>query len=151
VGLTPLVRRYTREGWPFRLSISLTSAIPDKRAALMPVERAFPLAELALAALEHARHRGERVNIAYVCMGGVNVGEQDARALGALFARQPVRLDLIDVADRAGRFRPPTRAELGAFRDALAEHMPGVPVARRYSGGSEVDAGCGMLAATPVA
>jgi 23S rRNA (adenine2503-C2)-methyltransferase len=89
------------------------------------------------------------VNIAYVCMGGVNVGEEDARALGALLAGEPVRLDLIEVADRSGRFRPPAAAELAAFRDALAAHLPGTPIVRRYSGGAEVDAGCGMLAATP--
>jgi 23S rRNA (adenine2503-C2)-methyltransferase len=150
VGLTPVVRRYTREGWPFRLSISLTSAIPEKRAALMPIERAYPLRDLVAAALDHARTRGERVNIAYVCLAGVNMGEEDARALGALLGGQPVRLDLIEVADRSGRFQAPSRAELSAFRDALFERLPGVPVARRYSGGSEVDAGCGMLAAAPI-
>jgi 23S rRNA (adenine2503-C2)-methyltransferase len=54
-------------------------------------------------------------------------------------------VDLIDVNDPSGRFRPPDVAELNAFRDALTEEL-GAPVVRRYSGGQDVNAGCGMLA-----
>ncbi len=46
----------------------------------------------------------------------------------------PVRLDLIDVTDATGRFRPPSAAEMASFRDALTRHV-GQPVVRRYSGG----------------
>ena len=45
--------------------------------------------------------------LAYVCISGVNVGEEDARALGELIGDTPVRLDLIDVTDATGRFHPP--------------------------------------------
>ena len=47
--------------------------------------------------------------------------------------------------DPTGRFRPPSPDELSAFRDALSQHL-GVPVARRYSGGRDIHAACGMLA-----
>ena len=72
--------------------------------------------------------------LAYVCISGVNVGEDDARALGELIGDTPVRLDLIDVTDPTGRFHPPGDEELSAFRDALTRHV-GQPVVRRYSGG----------------
>ena len=51
--------------------------------------------------------RRERVMLAYVCISGVNVSEDDARALGDLIGDTPVRLDLIDVTDPTGRFHPP--------------------------------------------
>ena len=57
----------------------------------------------------------------------------------------PVRLDLIDVTDPTGRFHPPSRDELRAFRDALIRHL-GQPVVRRYSGGADIQAACGTLA-----
>jgi len=145
-GVVPMIRRYTAEGHKFRLCVSLNAAIPEKRARLMPIERGHPLGELVEAVREHAAARG-RVTIEYVMMSGVNVGEEDAAALGRLLAGIPVRLNPIDVNDAGGRFGPPTHVEWTAFRDALARELPGQPVVRRYSGGKDQHAACGMLAA----
>jgi 23S rRNA (adenine2503-C2)-methyltransferase len=79
-------------------------------------------------------------------ISGVNVGEEDAAALGRLLRGIPVRLNPIAVNDATGRFRPPSEAEWTAFRDALSRELPGQPVVRRYSGGADEDAACGMLA-----
>jgi 23S rRNA (adenine2503-C2)-methyltransferase len=144
-GVVPMIRRYTAEGHKFRLCVSLNAAIPEKRAALMPIERGHPLDELVDAVREHAARRG-RVTLEYVMMGGVNTGEEDAAALGALLAGIPVRLNPIDVNDATGRFRPPTAEEWTRFRDALSRALPGQPVVRRYSGGKDEHAACGMLA-----
>jgi 23S rRNA (adenine2503-C2)-methyltransferase len=146
-GVVPMIRRYTAEGHRFRLCVSLNSAIPEKRASLMPVERGHPLDELVDAVREHAAARG-RVTLEYVMMAGVNVGEEDAVALGRLLSGIPVRLNPIAVNDDTGRYRPPTEAEWNAFRDALARHLPGQPIVRRYSGGQDRNAACGMLAGT---
>jgi 23S rRNA (adenine2503-C2)-methyltransferase len=144
-GVVPMIRRYTAEGHKFRLCVSLNAAIPEKRRALMPVERGFPLSELADAIREHAARRG-RVTIEYVMIAGVNVGDEDAAALGALLRGVPIRLNPIAVNDAGGRFRPPAEAEWNRFRDALARELPGQPVVRRYSGGQDEHAACGMLA-----
>jgi len=145
VGLVPQIRRYTAEGHKFRLCVSLNSAIPEKRRALMPVERAWPLEELVDAVREHASVRG-RVTLEYVMMAGVNTGEEDAAALGRLLSGVPIRLNPIAVNDATGRFRPPSEAEWNEFRDRLARHLPGQPIVRRYSGGQDQHAACGMLA-----
>lgn len=147
-GVVPMIRRYTAEGHKFRLCVSLNAAIPWKRRALMPVEQGFPLDELVDAVREHAARRG-RVTLEYVMISGVNVGEEDARALGQLLAGIPVRLNPIAVNDASGRYRPPDEAEWNAFRDALARELPGQPVVRRYSGGQDEHAACGMLASRP--
>ncbi len=144
-GVVPMIRRYTAEGHKFRLCVSLNAAIPWKRRALMPVEQGFPLDELVEAIREHAARRG-RITLEYVMISGVNVGEEDARALGRLLAGIPVRLNPIAVNDASGRYRPPDEAEWNAFRDALARELPGQPVVRRYSGGQDQHAACGMLA-----
>jgi len=144
VGLVQEIDRFTDEDRPFRLSISLTAATDEKRAQLLPVASRTPLKRLAQSIRRYAEKRGTRVNIAYVCIGGVNVGQNDAVALGELLADIPVRLDLIDVNDETGRYRPPTSLELDQFRNALNQTLR-QPVARRYSGGADIYAACGTL------
>jgi 23S rRNA (adenine2503-C2)-methyltransferase len=144
-GVVPAIRRYTAEGHHFRLAISLTSAIEEKRRWLMPIEKKYPLAELLDAARAHAEAARTRIMLEYVTMSGVNVGEEDARALIDRLAGIPVRLNLIDVNDATGRFAPPTPEELSRFRDLLAPLRQ--PIVRRYSGGKDVAGACGMLAA----
>jgi 23S rRNA (adenine2503-C2)-methyltransferase len=144
-GVIPAIRRFTAEGHKFRLAVSLNAALPEKRAALMPVEKGQPLDELVDAIREHGAKRG-RVNVAYVMISGVNVGDEDATALGRLFRDVPIRLNPIEVNDATGRFRPPGAEEWRAFRDALARELPNQPIVRRYSGGQDQHAACGMLA-----
>ena len=145
-GIAPAIERFTREGHPFRLTFSLTSAIPEKRLELMPVERAYPLPVLVEAIRAFTRARGERAVIAYVVIRGVNTGPEDVEALRQLFEGIPIKLDLIDVCDASGRFQPPDAEELRRFRDLL--QVLKVPIGRRYSGGAEIGASCGNLAAT---
>jgi 23S rRNA (adenine2503-C2)-methyltransferase len=145
VGMVPQIDEYTAEGHKYRLSISLGAATDEKRARLVPVASRWPVLEVMAAARRYAIARRDRVMLAYVCISCENVGEEDARALGEIIGDTPVRLDLIDVTDATGRFRPPTPAELHVFRDALSRYI-GQPVVRRYSGGADIQAACGTLA-----
>ena len=143
-GIVPAIRRYTAEGWPFRLAVSVTAATSELRRTLMPVERTYPLPDLVDALRAHALDRRERVTVEYVAISGVNCAPADAEALGRLFAGIPLRLNLIEVNDASGRFLPPSAEEWRVFRDALGKI--GASIVRRYSGGKDVDAACGMLA-----
>lgn len=145
VGLVPQIDRFTGEGRKFRLSISLGAATDEKRRRLVPVAARTPVAEVVEAARRHQAVRGKRINLAYVCIPGENMDEDDARELARLIGDLPVRFDLIEVNDPSGRFRSPTPAEFDAFRDALDRHLR-QPIVRRYSGGSEIRAACGTLA-----
>jgi 23S rRNA (adenine2503-C2)-methyltransferase len=144
-GVVPAIRRFTRERLPFRLAISLHAGSAEKRRALMPAERTWPLDELMAAVREHAAATRDRVMLEYVAIRGVNCGADDAAELVRLLAGIPVRFNLIEVNDASGEFLPPDADELKAFRDAL--QPLGQPIVRRYSGGKDVRAACGMLAA----
>ena len=144
-GIVPGILRLAAEPVPYRLVVSLNHADPVRRRTLMPVEAAHPTPELMDALRAYHAATGRRVTLAWTMIDGENVSDDDARRLGVLVRGLPVKLDLIDVNDPSGRFRPPDRAGLDRFRDALRLHV-GAPVARRYSGGADISAACGMLA-----
>jgi len=146
-GLVPQIERYAAQGHPFRLIVSLSSTVPERRAALMPGAACWSPERVAAAIRVYAAASGQRVTVAWVLLPGVNDGPDEVEGLGRLFQGVPLKLNLIDVNDpRPGGFRRATGAELDSFRDRL--RALGVPVVRRYSGGTAIHAACGMLAAS---
>ncbi len=147
VGLVPQIRRFAREGHPFRLIVSLTSAIEERRRALLPVAGRYTMSELASAVREYAAVAKGRLTLAMVLMGGVNDGAEEAAALERHFGGLKLRVNLIDVNDaRPDGYRRSTDEERSRFMSELQRLR--APIVRRYSGGSARHAACGMLAAT---
>ena len=125
VGILPMIERYTAEGHPFRLILSLTSAFDDKRTRLMPVGRRYRVADLAAAMRRHAESIGDRVNLAWVLMSGINTGEDEVEELArpsgcregqAAHVEAEVELRVVNPLRRCQppeRPRPPARAPPG--------------------------------------
>jgi 23S rRNA (adenine2503-C2)-methyltransferase len=146
VGLVPAIQRFARERHPYRLIVSLTSAIDERRRDLLPSAAAWPVRELAEAIRVYQKSAGGRVTVAWVVLGGINTGSDEVEALREHFEGLPLRLNLIDVNDaRPDGFRRATDDELASFRTELRTLE--VPIVRRYSGGAARHAACGMLAA----
>lgn len=145
VGLPREIRRFAEERHRFRLIVSLTSALSERRRQLLPLAGRVPLDELAQAIRAYAAVSRGRTTIAWVMMAGVNTGQDEVDALHALLGDLRLRLNLIDVNDaRADGFRPPSDEERHAFMDRL--QVLRAPLVRRYSGGAARHAACGMLA-----
>lgn len=153
-GLPAGIRRLAREAPRVRLGLSLGSALPATRARLMPISNAHPLDEVLDAALEHARSTRLAPMWAVTLLSGVNDSEEHARALAGLVldfrdkTGQRPRVSVIPynaIATDDDPFRQSPAEREHAFRAALRE--AGVPTHRRYSGGSDVAAACGQLAA----
>ena len=113
--------------------VSLSAADSEKRAALIPAEKQWPLNELMSSLRDYHASTGGLVTLAWTMISGVNCGESDAVLLAQLLGDLPVKLDLIDVNDPSGKMVPPDDAERNLFLDYLRRHA-GIPVARRYSG-----------------
>ncbi len=150
VGLVPQMRRYALEGHKFRLVVSLHSAVPERRRELLPIAKTWSLEQVAEAIRELHAASKDRVTVAFCLMSGVNTGDDEVLALKALLGDVPLRVNLIDVNDSRtadeGGFEPPTSTELSRFLDAL--QVLRQPIVRRYSGGKNREAACGMLAST---
>lgn len=155
-GLPAGIRRLAREAPRVRLGLSIGSAIQTARRHLMPIERAHDLEEVFEAVCEHAKVTSLAPMWAITLLAGVNDSAAHASALAALALRfrertgSSVRLSIIPynrIAD-ADAADPFTRASGDAearFRDALRAR--GVFTHKRYSGGADVGAACGQLAA----
>src|SRR5687768_6516546 len=150
VGLVPAIHRMARERRPYKLIVSLTSAIDERRRSLVPAASAWPVRELADAVRTYQRAAGGRVTIAWVVMGGINTGQDEVDALRELFDGVPLRLNLIDVNDaRPDGYARASDDGLASFRDEL--RTLGLPGGRRYSGGAARHAACGMLSGAAAA
>lgn len=154
-GLPQGIRRLAVGAPKVRLGLSMGSALPQVRAALMPISQAHPLDEVMDAVEEHTRRTGLSPMLAVTLLAGVNDQPEHAHALAALvrgFAqrsgRMP-RLSLIpyNATAPAGhdRFSRSSSHDANRFRDLLSQ--AGIPTHLRYSGGGDIAAACGQLAA----
>jgi 23S rRNA (adenine2503-C2)-methyltransferase len=156
VGLPHGIRKLAETLPRVRLGWSIGSARAEVRAALMPVQAAHPLQASYAAVVDHARATGLAPLWAVTLLAGVNDSDDDARALAALardFTRdagRPPRISVIPYnridSDEGDPFRRVSDAVEGRFRDVM--RAAGVFTHKRYSGGSDVAAACGQLAAT---
>lgn len=154
-GLPAGMRRMARELPNVRLAWSIGSAIAGERAALMPIDRAHPLEECYDACVEHARITRLAPLWAVTLLAGVNDSREHALALAELAQRfthdtgRRPRISIIPynriADDPSDPFRRVAEDADARFRDAMRE--AGAPTHRRYSGGSDVAAACGQLAA----
>ena len=155
-GLPGGIRRLAREAPRVRLGWSIGTALAGRRRALMPIDNAHPLEEVYAAAVEHAKITELSPLWAVTLLAGVNDGEDDARALAALaqrFASDTGRTPRLSVIpynritddDSADPFRRSGDDAERRFRDTL--HAAGTFTHKRYSGGSDIGAACGQLAA----
>src|SRR5918996_755859 len=83
-GVVPGIRRLTALGPQFTLAISLHAARDPLRDVLVPLNRRWPVGEVAAAAREHARATGRRISYEVTMIGGVNDTDTDADAIADL-------------------------------------------------------------------
>lgn len=152
-GLPQGIRRLAREAPKVRLGWSIGSVRQDKRKSLMPIANAHPIDEVIAAIEEHAQLTGLAPLWAYTPLAGVNDSFEDGAALGetarAFWERTGVRprISLIPY-NSIGDDDPFTRTS-DSQQSELARGVSstGYRTHQRYSGGGDVDAACGQLAA----
>jgi 23S rRNA (adenine2503-C2)-methyltransferase len=153
-GLPPGIRRLAREAPKVRLGLSIGSVLQQKRRSLMPIAQAHPFDEVLDAVAEHAALTGLSPLWAVTPLAGVNDSFDDGAALGAsaraFWERTGVRprISVIPYNSIDSEDDPYTRAsaaQLAEFTRGIA--TTGYRTHQRYSGGGDVNAACGQLAA----
>jgi 23S rRNA (adenine2503-C2)-methyltransferase len=127
------------------IAISLNAATDEKRSAIMPVNKKYPLAELkkALLAIELPPRR--TITVEYVMLGGFNDTTSDARALVGFLHGIRSKINLIPFNPWPGAsFEAPAEDAISAFQEYLkTRHFSAVI---RKERGTDIMAACGQLA-----
>ncbi len=146
-GVLPGIVTYLRD-FSAPLSISLHSPFAEERAALMPIERKWPIADIMQTIRETPLSSHRRIFCEYLVFKDMNHTTAHAKALAKLLHGIPARINLMRPHPIPGAdFTAPDDYAMLAFRDALNEH--GLIATIRRSRGLEIDAACGMLATQP--
>ena len=94
-GVVPGIRRLALEDLRPRLAVSLSATTDALRNELMPINRAYPLAELFESLRELPLAPREKVTLEYVLLRGMNDRWEDAQRLASLAGRLPLKVNLI--------------------------------------------------------
>ena len=144
-GVVPGIRRLALENPRPRLAVSLSATTDALRNELMPINRAYPLAELFKSLRELPLAPREKVTLEYVLLRGINDRREDAQRLAGLAGKLPLKVNLspYNEAWREGYAATPLESAR-FFRDALLDRKIAASIRRRR--GADISAACGQLA-----
>lgn len=135
------------KGPKIRLALSLTTADPDLRAALMPVAKTNPLPEVRKAIDYYAKKSGRRVTLEAALLAGQNTGPESARRMIEFARGIDVNINLIPWNPiEALPFKEPSQKECEDFVNAL--EAAGLNVTLRRRRGAGIKGACGQLGST---
>jgi 23S rRNA (adenine2503-C2)-methyltransferase len=143
-GVVPRIHELAREPLRPKLAISLNASTDEQRAALMPLNRKYPLRELLDACRSFPLHPRERLTFEYVLLDGVNDSNADAERVAGLVRGIRCKVNLIPYNPGPELpYRPSPLKRVLEFQEVLtARH---VPAFIRISRGQDVGAACGQL------
>lgn len=140
VGVLPNLAKLAQRPEQFRLAVSLHAPTTERRLALMPVERKWPLDQLMAALRQFTR----RVTFEYVMIRDRNDTDADAEALARLARPLGALVNLLPLHPGGTPGLEPTPArEIKGFAALLRDR--GVRVSIRRSRGLDIKAACGQL------
>lgn len=147
-GIPDRIRQLADDGVRFHLAVSLHSAKDSVRTALMPVNQAYPLKDIAGSLKYFIEKTGTRPTFEYLLLKDVNDRPDDARALANYCRQFPVKINLIEYneVEGSGFSRSPDKNRDGFVQFLENCHMV---VNVRRSKGKDIDAACGQLAGKP--
>jgi len=140
IGLIPRLEQLARRPEQFRLAVSLHAGSGARRAALMPIERKYPLDRL----IPVLRRFRKRITLEYVLIRHHNDADQDARDLAGIARDLGALVNLLPLhPGGAGDLRPSPTGRIARFAALLRDR--GVRVTVRRSRGLDIAAACGQL------
>ena len=146
VGVIPGIVRMAAADLPVNLAVSLHAANDRLRDRIAPINRTYPLRDLARALADYRRAKRRRISLEWAMIGGVNDRDQDAAELAAFARPVAAHVNLIPLNPTPGyRHQPSPPQQIDRFAAELASH--GVNATVRRNRGTSIDAACGQLRA----
>ena len=146
VGVVPGILRLAEERRPYSLAVSLHGATEEERAALVPVSKRWPLAELIAACRHYSEVMDAKIFFGWTLIAGKNDSVETARRVAALLDGIRAHVNLIPLNPTQGFEGIATATQAAAeFQHTLQQS--GIPSTIRQRRGIDVAAGCGQLRA----
>ena len=146
VGVIPGIVRLAAADLPVNLAVSLHAANDRLRNRIAPINRTYPLRDLARALADYRRAKRRRISFEWAMISGVNDRDSDAAELAAYARPLAAHVNLIPLNPTPGYDHTPSSAErIEHFAERLASH--GVNATVRVNRGTSIDAACGQLRA----
>ncbi|MDR2675016.1 MAG: 23S rRNA (adenine(2503)-C(2))-methyltransferase RlmN [Opitutaceae bacterium] len=143
-GLVPKILRLAGEPLGFRLAISLHGATDEVRGKIMPVNKAWPLAELIPAVKTFSARHGRMVTLEFILIEGLNDSPDQAEKLRDIALDLHAHVNLIPCNTVEGLpWKRPAPARQERFAGVLRAAR--VSVTLRREKGHDIDAACGQL------
>lgn len=146
VGVVPGILRLAETGAPYNLAVSLHGATEAERAALVPISRRWPLAELIAACRTYCKRTRKRIFFEWTLIAGTNDSSAHASRLAHLLEGLDAHINIIPLNPTSGfSGTAADAASADAFQRILRK--AGFPSTIRQRRGIDVAAGCGQLRA----
>jgi len=143
VGYLPGLKRFS-EMPPINFALSLHSAIPEKRAMLIPLENKFSLDTILLQINKIPLMKNQYINFEYLLIADFNDSAEDANALSRLVGQYRAIVNIIPYNSIPGlSFKSPDESGISSFKKLLVER--GIRTMVRISKGRDIQAACGQL------
>ena len=143
-GIVPKIYEFMERAPHVTLSVSLHAHDDETRSRIMPVNRAYPIAELLAAARAYADRTGRRVVFEYALISGLNAAERDAIALAKRLRGIRCHVNLIPLNPVPERnLRGATRGQAQQFAAWLTREHISATVRREM--GTDIEGACGQL------
>jgi len=154
VGIVPGIDALAASGLNVHLALSLHAPDDATRAAIVPSNRRYPVADVAAAARRYQDRTNRIVTIEYCLLAGVNDSDEQAELLAALVRGWRAHVNLIPYNATgpgvSGRcYDRPTVERVAGFLGILRDR--GVVAHVRRTRGDDAAAACGQLRETYVA
>ena len=143
-GLVPRIDTLPQDAPHVTLSVSLHAPNDEIRNKLMPINKAYPIAEVLAAARRYAQTTGRRVVFEYALVKGLNDSQANANELAARLRGMTCHVNLIPLNPVKERnLLGTSRKEAEVFRKWLEDR--GISATVRREMGTDIDGACGQL------
>ncbi len=146
-GIVPKMYELADEGIPVNLTVSLHNADDEERARVMPVAKAYKIADILKACDYYFQKTGRRYIFEYSLIEGENADREHAERLAALLKGRPCHVNLIrlnEVKERALS----GAGEKEAYRFLGVLERAGLSATLRRRTGADIGGACGQLRAS---
>ena len=143
-GLVPKIMKLADEPLGLRLAVSLHGATDAVREQIMPVNRAYPLAQLLPAVKAFSAKHGRMVTLEFILIEEVNDSLEQAEKLRDIALDLHAHVNLIPYNTVEGLpWKRPSLTRQERFAEVLRRAR--VSVTLRREEGHDIDAACGQL------